>query len=55
MTVATTDNVHRHITVAKYMTIIGRPVELAGIIPDISKLNMTMDSKIVISMRHAVR
>ena len=31
------------------MTIVGRAVELAGIIPDISKLNMTIERRIVIS------
>lgn len=49
MTVATTDIEHMPITVVKYMTIFGRAVELAGIIPEINKLNMTIDKRIVIS------
>jgi hypothetical protein len=48
-TVATTDSVHIHITVEKYVTIVGKAVELAGIIPEINKLNITIDRRIVIS------
>jgi hypothetical protein len=48
-TVATTDIEHMHITVAKYITIVGNAVELAGIMPEMSKLNMTIDSRMVIS------
>ena len=36
-------------TVAKYMTIVGNAVELAGMMPEISKLNITMESRMVIS------
>lgn len=38
-----------HMTVAKYMTIVGNAVELAGIMPAIKKLNMTIDRRMVIS------
>jgi len=38
-----------HITVEKYVTIVGKAVELAGIIPEINKLNITIDRRIVIS------
>ena len=31
------------------MTIVGKAVELAGIIPEINKLNMTIESSMVIS------
>jgi hypothetical protein len=37
-------------TVAKYITIVGNAVELAGIIPEINKLNITIDRRIVISI-----
>lgn len=40
---------HIHITVAKYITIVGNAVELAGIIPEINKLNITIERRIVIS------
>ena len=36
-------------TVAKYITIVGNAVELAGIMPEISKLNITIERSIVIS------
>jgi C-terminal processing protease CtpA/Prc len=47
--VATTDIEHIHITVAKYITIVGKAVELAGIMPEINKLNITIERRIVIS------
>jgi hypothetical protein len=47
--VATTDIEHILITVAKYNTMVGRAVELAGIMPEMSKLNITIDSRMVIS------
>jgi C-terminal processing protease CtpA/Prc len=40
---------HIHITVAKYITIVGNAVELAGIMPEINKLNITIERRIVIS------
>jgi C-terminal processing protease CtpA/Prc len=40
-----------HMTVAKYMTIVGKAVELAGIMPEINKLNITIERRIVISTR----
>jgi hypothetical protein len=45
---------HMHMTVAKYMTIVGNAVELAGMMPEINKLNMTIDRRMVIS-RDTVR
>lgn len=48
---ATTDIEHIHITVAKYITIVGNAVELAGIMPEINKLNMTIERRIVISRK----
>jgi hypothetical protein len=41
--------VHIHITVVKYITIVGNAVELAGIIFEINKLNITIERRIVIS------
>ena len=54
MTVATTDMEHMHMTVVKYMTIVGNAVELAGIMPEIKKLNITIERRMVIS-RNAVQ
>lgn len=34
----------------KYVTMVGKAVELAGMMPEISKLNMTIESKMVISI-----
>ena len=39
-----------HITDIKYITIVGKAVELAGIIPEINKLNIVIESRIVISI-----
>lgn len=40
-----------HKTVVKYMTMVGNAVELAGIIPEINRLNMTMERRMVISIK----
>jgi len=45
---------HIHKTVAKYITIVGNAVELAGIMPEINKLNITIERRIVISRKKNV-
>ena len=49
MTVATTDIEHMPITVVKYVTMVGKAVELAGMMPEINRLNITIESRMVIS------
>jgi hypothetical protein len=40
-----------HETVAKYITIVGTAVELAGIMLEINMLNITIERRIVISRK----
>lgn len=48
---ATTDNVDMHITQRKYREIIGTALELGGKISESTRLNMTTDSRMVISKK----
>lgn len=50
-TEALTDIAHIHMTNRKYIVMMGTAVELGGMMSDMSKLNVTTESNVVISAR----